>query len=91
VPPADLTIVVVNVAGCEPTAILLTADEGTVLFFSMATSFSAAALAADGIGSSVRMVVGSGYTPDGGAYALELVRRSQPLRQALDISVAGVS
>ena len=90
-PPADLTIVVVNAAGCEPTAILLTADEGTVLFFSMATSFSAAALAADGIGSSVRMVVGSGYTPDGGAYALELVRRSQPLRQALDISAAGVS
>ena len=26
--------------GCEPTAILLTADRGTVLFFSMATSFS---------------------------------------------------
>src|SRR6478672_4736201 len=87
-PAADLTIVVVNATGCEPTALLLTADEGTVLFFSMATSFSAAALAADGIGSSVRMVLGSGYTPDGGAYALELVRRSQPLRQALDISVA---
>jgi L-erythro-3,5-diaminohexanoate dehydrogenase len=90
-PPADLTVVVVNAAGCEPTAILLTAEEGTVLFFSMATSFSAAALAADGIGSSVRMLVGSGYTPDGGAYALELVRRSQPLRQALGISAAGMS
>ncbi len=45
-PPADLTVVVVNATGCEPTAILLTADGGTVLFFSMATSFSAAALAA---------------------------------------------
>ena len=39
-PPADLTVVVVNATGCEPTAILLTADGGTVLFFSMATSFS---------------------------------------------------
>ena len=50
-PPADLTVVVVNATGCEPTAILLTAEGGTVLFFSMATSFSAAALAADGIGA----------------------------------------
>jgi len=90
-PPADLTVVVVNAAGCEPTAILLTADQGTVLFFSMATSFSAAALAADGIGSSIRMLVGSGYTPDGGAYALDLVRRSQPLRQAMGIAAAGAS
>jgi L-erythro-3,5-diaminohexanoate dehydrogenase len=49
----------------------------------MTTSFSAAALAADGIGSSVRMLVGSGYTPDGGAYALDLVHRSEALRRAL--------
>ena len=49
-------------AGCEAASILLTADVGTVLFFSMATSFSTAALAADGIGSSARMLVGSGYT-----------------------------
>jgi L-erythro-3,5-diaminohexanoate dehydrogenase len=82
-PPADLTVVVVNVSGCEPTAILLTGEGGAVLFFSMATSFSAAALAADGIGSSVRMVVGSGYAPDGGAYALDLVHRSEALRRAL--------
>ena len=87
VPPAELTVVVVNASGCEPTAILLTADEGTVLFFSMATSFSSAALAADGIGSSARMLVGSGYASDRGAYALELVRRSEPLRDALGLSV----
>lgn len=84
-PPAELTVVVVNAAGCEPTAILLTADRGTVLFFSMATSFSAAALAADGIGTSARIVVGSGYSPDRGAYALDLVRRRPALRQALGL------
>jgi L-erythro-3,5-diaminohexanoate dehydrogenase len=83
--PADLTVVVVNAGGCEPTALLLTADEGTVLFFSMATSFSAAALAADGISSGARMILGSGYTPDRGAYVLDLVRRSQPLRRALGL------
>jgi L-erythro-3,5-diaminohexanoate dehydrogenase len=85
--PAALTIVAVNAAGCEPGAIVLTADGGTVLFFSMATSFQAAALAADGIGTDVRMLVGSGYSPDRGAYALELVRRSEPLRRALGIPV----
>jgi L-erythro-3,5-diaminohexanoate dehydrogenase len=88
VPAADLTVVVVNATGCEPSAILLTADGGTVLFFSMATSFSAAALAADGIGSSVRMLVGSGYAPDGGAYALDLVRRPAALRGALGVEEA---
>ncbi len=82
-PPADLTVVVVNASGCEPTAILLTTDSGTVLFFSMATSFSTAALTADGMASNVRMLVGNGYTPDVGAYALDLVRRSPALREAL--------
>lgn len=88
VPAADLTVVVVNAPDCEPSAILLTAEGGTVLFFSMATSFSAAALAADGIGSEVRMVVGSGYAPDGGAYALGLVRGSPALREALGVEGA---
>ena len=86
-PPADLTVVVVNAARCEPTAILLTAEGGTVLFFSMATNFSTAALAGDGISSDVRMLIGSGYSPDRGAYALDLVRHSPPLRQALGVAV----
>jgi L-erythro-3,5-diaminohexanoate dehydrogenase len=82
-PPADLTVVVVNATGCEPTAILLTADSGTVLFFSMATNFSTAALTADGMASNVRMLIGSGFTPDVGVYALDLVRRTPALREAL--------
>lgn len=86
--PADLTVVVVNASGCESTAILLTKDEGTVLFFSMATSFSTAALTADGMASNVKMLVGSGYTPDVGSYALDLVRRSEPLRAALGVTAA---
>ena len=85
--PADLTIVVVNASGCEPAAALLTAEGGTILFFSMATRFSAAALAADGIGTELRMIVGSGYAPDHGEYALELVRGSPALREALEIEM----
>jgi L-erythro-3,5-diaminohexanoate dehydrogenase len=86
-PEADLTVVVVNATGCEATALLMTAAEGTVLFFSMATSFSAAALAADGTGSAATMVIGSGYAPDRGAYALELARTSEPLARALGLAV----
>lgn len=81
--PADLTVVVVNAPGCETTAELLTADGGTVLFFSMATRFAAAALAADGVATDLRLMIGGGYAPDRGAYALDLVRRSEPLRRAL--------
>ncbi len=81
--PADLTVVVVNASGCEPAAALLTAERGTVLFFSMATRFSAAALAADGIGGELRMIIGSGYAPDHGDYALDLVRGSETLREAV--------
>jgi L-erythro-3,5-diaminohexanoate dehydrogenase len=80
-PPADLTVVVVNAGGCEPAAILLTAAGGTVLFFSMATTFTTAALTADGMGHDVRMLIGSGYTPDVGGYALDLVRRVEALRR----------
>jgi L-erythro-3,5-diaminohexanoate dehydrogenase len=76
---ADLTVVVVNATRCEPSAILLTAPGGTVLFFSMATTFTTAALTADGMGHDVRMLVGSGFTPDVGAYALDLVRRVEAL------------
>ena len=79
---ADLTIVVVNAADCEAAAILLTADTGTVLFFSMATSFTKAALGSDGLGSAARMLVGSGFAPDSGAYALELIGRDQRLQSA---------
>jgi L-erythro-3,5-diaminohexanoate dehydrogenase len=85
VPPADLTVSVVSAEGCEPAALLLTADGGTVLFFSMATSFQRAALACDGIDADVRMVIGSGRAPDRGAYAIDLVRRSAPLRRALGL------
>ncbi len=86
-PAADLTVSVVNAGGCEPTAIMLTAEGGTVLFLSMATRFSTVALVGDGLSSDARMVVGSGYTSDLGSYALDLVRRTPELREALGAPV----
>jgi L-erythro-3,5-diaminohexanoate dehydrogenase len=78
--PADLTIVCVDVPGCEGGAILATAEGGTVIFFSMATSFSAAALGAEGLAADVTMIVGNGYVPGHADLALELVRAEPAVR-----------
>ena len=77
---ADVTVVCVDVPGCEGGAILATAERGTVIFFSMATSFSAAALGAEGLAADVPMLVGNGYTPGHAAYALELLRADAGVR-----------
>jgi L-erythro-3,5-diaminohexanoate dehydrogenase len=78
----DVTVVCVDVPGCEHGAILATADGGTVIFFSMATSFSAAALGAEGLAADVEMLVGNGYVPGHAEFALDLLR-SQPGVRAL--------
>jgi L-erythro-3,5-diaminohexanoate dehydrogenase len=80
--PADVTVVCVDVPGCEGGAILATAAGGTVIFFSMATSFSAAALGAEGVAADVTMLVGNGYVPGHAELALDLIR-SQPGVRAL--------
>jgi L-erythro-3,5-diaminohexanoate dehydrogenase len=82
--PADVTVVCVDVPGCEQPAILATADGGTVIFFSMATNFSAAALGAEGVAADVTMLVGNGYVPGHAAYALDLLRRTPAVRQLFE-------
>ena len=59
---------------------LSTAAGGTVIFFSMATSFSAAALGAEGLAADVTMLVGNGYVPGHADYALELLRAEPGVR-----------
>jgi len=78
--PADVTVVCVDVPGCEGGAILATKQGGTVVFFSMATSFSAAALGAEGMAADVTMLVGNGYVPGHADLALDLVRGTPSLR-----------
>jgi len=82
--PADLTVVCVDARGAEHGAILATADGGTVVFFSMATSFSAAALGAEGMAADVTMLVGNGYTPGHAALALDLYRTQPGVRSLID-------
>ena len=82
--PADVTVVCVDVAGCEGGAILSTKQGGSVIFFSMATSFSAAALGAEGLAADVTMLVGNGYVPGHADYALDLIRTTPSVRQLFE-------
>lgn len=77
---ADITINNVNVPDTEMTSILCTKNTGTVYFFSMATSFTKAALGAEGVGSDVNMVIGNGYTKGHAEITLQLFRESEKLR-----------
>ncbi len=87
--PADVTVVCVDVPGCEGGAILATAQGGTVIFFSMATSFTAAALGAEGVAADVTMLVGNGYTPGHAKLAIDLVRTEPGVRQIFDARTTG--
>jgi L-erythro-3,5-diaminohexanoate dehydrogenase len=87
--PADITVVCVDVPGCEHGAVLSTASGGTVIFFSMATSFSAAALGAEGLAADVTMLVGNGYVPGHADYALELLRSEPGVRGLFEGRLAG--
>jgi len=78
---ADVTINNVNIPDTEMASILCTKDTGVVYFFSMATSFTKAALGAEGVGSDVTMIVGNGYTKGHAEITLELLRESEKLRK----------
>ncbi|MEA3422407.1 MAG: L-erythro-3,5-diaminohexanoate dehydrogenase [Bacillota bacterium] len=78
---ADVTINCVNVDNTEMTSILSTKDDGLIYFFSMATSFTKAALGAEGVGMDTTMIIGNGYTRGHAEVALQIMRDSQVLRE----------
>jgi L-erythro-3,5-diaminohexanoate dehydrogenase len=86
--PVDVTVVCVDVPGCEGGAVLATADGGTVIFFSMATSFTAAALGAEGVAADVTMLIGNGYLPGHAQLALDLIRAEPGVRRIFEARVA---
>jgi L-erythro-3,5-diaminohexanoate dehydrogenase len=71
---ADIVVVCVDVPGCEHGAVLSCGDGGTIIFFSMATSFATAALGAEGLAADVTMLIGNGFTPGHADMAFDLLR-----------------
>ena len=80
----DISICCVNIESCEMSAILPVRDDGLVYFFSMATSFTKAALGAEGIGKDVTMIVGNGYTKNHAEITLNVLRENPKLRKLFD-------
>ncbi|MDD3606269.1 MAG: zinc-binding dehydrogenase [Candidatus Cloacimonas acidaminovorans] len=76
---ADVVINVVNTEDTELPSIMAAKDRGLVYFFSMATSFTKAALGAEGIGADVDMMIGNGYAHHHSEIALDLLRRNPVL------------
>jgi L-erythro-3,5-diaminohexanoate dehydrogenase len=78
---ADLVINVANIPETEMSCILSTKPKGVVYFFSMATSFTRAALGAEGVGADIDLRIGNGYTEGHAELALGLLRESPELKR----------
>lgn len=76
----DVVINVANLPETEMACILSARPGGIVYFFSMATSFTRAALGAEGVGADVDLRIGNGYTQGHAELALNLMRESPELR-----------
>jgi L-erythro-3,5-diaminohexanoate dehydrogenase len=81
---ADVTLSCVNVEGAEMSAILVTRDRGTAYFFAMSTSFTAAALGAEGVGKDVDLVIGNGYAIGHAEHTLALLRDQKAIRELFE-------
>jgi L-erythro-3,5-diaminohexanoate dehydrogenase len=80
----DVVINNVNVPGTEMSSILSTRTGGTVYFFSMATSFTKAALGAEGVGKDIDMIIGNGYAEGHADLALNILRESSKIRELFE-------
>lgn len=80
----DISINCVNVPNTEMSSILPVKDEGIVYFFSMATSFTKAALGAEGVGKDVTMIIGNGYTKGHAEITLQELRENEKLRRVFE-------
>jgi L-erythro-3,5-diaminohexanoate dehydrogenase len=78
--PFDVVVNCASVPGTEMASVLAARDGGTVVFFSMATSFTAAALGAEGVGKDATLVIGNGYVPGHAELTLSLLRRHPGVR-----------
>jgi L-erythro-3,5-diaminohexanoate dehydrogenase len=86
---ADVVINVANIPETEMSCILACRPKGIVYYFSMATSFTRAALGAEGVGADVDLRIGNGYTEGHADLSLNLIRESAVLRKLFEETYAG--
>lgn len=79
----DLVFDCTNVPDVEMASIICAKPDGKILYFNTATSFTQAALGAEGIGKQVTMIIGNGFYPNHAAYTLGLLRKYPQLQKLL--------
>ncbi len=78
----DVSFSCVNVQDTEMSAILPVRDRGIAYMFAMSTSFTKAALGAEGVGKDVDLMIGNGYAKGHAEHSLDMMR-SMPNVRAL--------
>jgi L-erythro-3,5-diaminohexanoate dehydrogenase len=81
---ADLVINCASVDNTEMSSIMCAKNNGTVYFFTMTTSFTKAALGAEGIASDATLIIGNGYAPNHDEIALDVIRRHPELKKLFE-------
>lgn len=84
----DLTLSCVNVGDAEMSAILATRDGGVCYFFAMSTSFTKAALGAEGVSKDVDLVVGNGFAHGHAEHTLRMMREFPAVRALFEARYA---
>jgi len=74
-PSADLTVSCVDRPSVELGCILATRTDGHIVFFSMTTDFTRAALGAEGVGSGATLEIGNGFYPGHTDLVTDILRR----------------
>ena len=76
----DVSFSCVNVPDAEMGAILSTKDRGIAYFFAMSTSFTKAALGAEGVGKDIDLFIGNGYAHGHADHSLAMMRDMPAVR-----------
>jgi L-erythro-3,5-diaminohexanoate dehydrogenase len=77
---AELVFSCVNVPDTEMSAVLVTKDRGTAYFFAMSTSFTKAALGAEGVGKDIDLMIGNGFAHRHAEHSLAMMRSMPDVR-----------
>jgi L-erythro-3,5-diaminohexanoate dehydrogenase len=86
---ADVVVNCVNVPGTEQATLMCAKPLGTVYFFSMATSFTSAALGAEALGKEVTMIIGNGYAQGHAETAIQTLRDHPEIHAYFNRKYAG--
>jgi L-erythro-3,5-diaminohexanoate dehydrogenase len=76
----DVALSCVNVPDAEMSAIMVTRDRGVAYFFAMSTSFTKAALGAEGVSKDVDLVIGNGFAHGHADHSLAMMREMPAIR-----------